>query len=297
MAKTVLITGCSSGIGHALALEFKSQGLRVFATARKTSSIADLEAKGIETVALEVTDSASIAALKDEIVSRTDGRLDYLINNAGRNYTVPALDIELDEVREVFETNVFAVMRMCQTFAPLIIEAKGTIVQIGSLAAVMPYVFGSVYNASKGALHSYTDALRVEVAPFGVRVVNVITGGVASSLTRVERTLPSDSIYLPIAAQYDRRQTHSKEVGVPCEVYAKTVIRKLLHTRKDTLWEGHGAWLVRFLTTFLPRSVLVSVADLNRTVIDLSADSRQDIVMTRMFQLWRLKDTDTKKLK
>lgn len=138
--KSVLITGCTpGGIGHSLAQEFHSKGLRVFATARKTETISDLAAKGIETLALEVTSPESIQKLKDEVATRTGGKLDFLVNNAGRNYTVPATDIEIDEVRLTFETNVFGVMLMCQAFAPLVINAKGTIVQIGSLAAIMPY--------------------------------------------------------------------------------------------------------------------------------------------------------------
>ena len=146
MSRSVLITGCSpGGIGHALAREFKSRGLRVFATARKTDAISDLAADGIETLSLEVNDQDSIQALKTEIASRTGGALDYLVNNAGRSYTVPALDFNIDEARATFETNVFAVMSMCKTFAPLLIQAKGTIVQIGSLAGIMPYAFGSVY--------------------------------------------------------------------------------------------------------------------------------------------------------
>lgn len=132
--KSVLITGCSSGIGHSLALEFKAKGFRVFATARKTDSISDLADQGIETLSLEVTSKESIDEVQKQVSSQTGGKLDILVNNAGRNYTVPALDIEIDEIRETFETNVFSVMRMCQAFAPLLIEAKGTIVQIGSLA-------------------------------------------------------------------------------------------------------------------------------------------------------------------
>lgn len=139
--KSVLITGCNpGGIGNSLAREFHSHGLRVFATARQTSAITDLAELGIETLSLEVTKPDSIAAVKETIASRTGGKLDFLVNNAGRNYTVPALDIDFDEVQSTFEVNVFAVMRMCQALAPLIIEAKGTIVQIGSLAGVMPYV-------------------------------------------------------------------------------------------------------------------------------------------------------------
>ena len=112
-------------------------GFRVFATARAEATISDLTSIGIEAFALDVNKPESITAMKKDIIEKTGGRLDYLVNNAGRNYTYPALDIKMDEAYETFETNVFAVMRMCQAFGPLIINAKGTIVQIGSLAGVM----------------------------------------------------------------------------------------------------------------------------------------------------------------
>ena len=133
--KTCLITGCSSGIGHSLAMEFHRRGLRVFATARSADKLSELSAVGIETLSLEVDKPQSIEAVKQEVSRRTGGRLDVLVNNAGRNYTVPALEVDFDEVQQTFEVNVFAVMRICQAFAPLLIEAKGTIVQTGSLAA------------------------------------------------------------------------------------------------------------------------------------------------------------------
>lgn len=258
MPKSVLITGCSSGIGHALALEFNARGLRVFATARNKESIATLAAKGIETFSLEVTDLDSIKTLQEDIFVRTVGKLDCLVNNAGRNYTVPALDIEIDEARATFETNLFSIMRMCQTFAPLLIESKGTIVQIGSIAGVIPYVFGSAYNASKAALHSYSDSLRVELAPFGVRVVTVVTGGVISNIGRTTRTLPENSIYLPLAEEYHARQSHSQVLGMPNEDYAKSVASKVLGGRKDVVWEGGKSWLVWFVHSFMPKWVLVS---------------------------------------
>lgn len=250
MAKpTVLITGTSSGIGHALALEFHQKGFRVFATARKTSSITDLASAGIETLALEATDAASIAALKAEITSRTGGKLDYLVNNAGRSYTVPALEVEAGEISETFAVNVFAVMLMCQAFAPLLIPARGTIVQIGSLAGVMPYVFGSVYCASKAALHGYSDTLRLELKPFGVRVVTVVTGGVKSQIARTLRMLRDDSIYLPVREDYERRLTHSQEVGMETGVYARSVVAQLTGwRRKTTIWEGEF-----FMPFFFPQ--------------------------------------------
>ncbi|KAL1587899.1 hypothetical protein WHR41_03387 [Cladosporium halotolerans] len=277
MSKSVLITGCSSGIGHALAREFKSKGFRVFATARKTDSIADLTALGIEALALEATSSESIEALKAEITSRTGGKLDYLVNNAGRSYTVPAVEVEMHEIEQTFAVNVFAVMRMCQAFAPLLIEARGTIVQIGSLAGEMPYVFASVYCASKGALHQYTDTLRLELKPFGVRVVNVITGGVKSQIARTFRMLRDDSIYMPVQKDFERRLTHSQSLGMETEVYAKRVVAQLTGwRRKETIWEGAKSWLVWWVTGFMPK-VFIETA------------------MMRMFGLTKLRAINEKK--
>lgn len=274
--KTVLITGCSSGIGHALALEFSRKGFRVFATARNTSSITDLASAGIETLALEATSESSIAALKSEITARTGGKLDFLINNAGRSYTVPALEIEAHEVHETLAVNVVAVMLMCQAFAPLLIEAKGTTVQIGSLAGVMPYVFGSVYCASKAALHAYTNTLRLELKPFGVRVVNVVTGGVKSRIARTVRLLRDDSIYLPVRRDFEKRLTHSQSLGMETERYARSVVGQLIGwRRKTTIWEGSKSWLVWWLTGYMPSFIL-------------------ETAMMRMFGLSKLRPEDAR---
>lgn len=168
------ISRTSSGIGEALAREFHKQGFRVFATARTAAKISFLADVGIETLPLEVNDPDSVTALRDEVSKRTGGRLDYLINNAGRNYTMLALDVDLDEVRDVFETNVVSVMRMCTTFAPLLIAAKGTIVQTGSVAGVM-YVLsiwfhiGNRYandeTAGHTSHHQYTTPQRPRSTP------------------------------------------------------------------------------------------------------------------------------------
>ena len=130
--------------------------------------------------------------------------------------------------------------------------------QLGSLAGVMPYVFGGAYNASKAALHAYSNTLRVELAPFGVKVVIIVTGGVLSQIARVDRVLGPDSLYLPIEADYIRRTKHSQEVGIPADRYAKQVVSKLT-TRNPPreIWVGYGASLVWFASTFLPRSLLV----------------------------------------
>ncbi|KAL9073872.1 MAG: hypothetical protein Q9161_002704 [Pseudevernia consocians] len=253
--KTVLITGCSpGGIGYALATKFHSKGLHVFATARNEKAVTDLKALGIEALQLEVTSPESVAEVKRHISERTSGSLDYLVNNAGRNYTIPALDVDFEEVQATFETNVFSVMRMCQAFAPLLIQAKGTIIQIGSVAAEIPYVFGSTYNASKAALHAYSDTLRIELAPFDVNVMVVVTGGVKSNITRTHRELPEDSLYRPLNADYQRRQLHSQEGAMEGTVYAEGVVRAALGIKPArSLWRGNQAWNVWLLLTLMPR--------------------------------------------
>lgn len=184
----------------------------------------------------------------------------------------------MDEVHATFDTNVYGVMRMCQAFAPLLIEAKGTIVQIGSLAGVMPYVFGSAYNASKAALHAYSDTLRVELSPFGVHVMTIVTGGVKSNIARVDRVLPDDSVYAPIEDVYQRRLKHSQEVGLANEEYARSVVGEVLRTRKKKwVWQGAKSWVMWWVTSWLPKGTM-------------------DWVFYRMFQLWRLKPGVQKKM-
>ena len=236
---------------------FSHSGLRVFATARNPATISDLSDIGIETLSLEVHKPASISALKDSIEKRTSGALDMLVNNAGRNYTIPALDVDFDEVQDLFDINVFSVMRMCQAFSPLLIRAKGMIVHIGSLSGFMPHVFGSPYNASKAALHSYTNCLRVELAPLGVRVVLVYTGGVQSRIARIERELPKDSLYIPANEGYIKRMSHTQQNAMDTDVYAKSVVNQLLKKKpKPWIWEGSYIWLMWFFWTCMPKTFL-----------------------------------------
>lgn len=262
-APTVLITGCSpGGIGHALARKLHERGLRVIATARTTDKLDDLEALGLITLPLTVDSEDSIQECFKQVETVCGGRLDYLINNAGTNLTIPALDVNLDDARKCLETNFFAVVRLVQVFSPLLMNAKGTIVMVGSLAAEMPFVFGSVYNASKAALLSYSDALRVELAPFDVKVITLITGGVRSLLTtKTDRILPATSLYKPIEEHFNRRKLYSAHVGMDPDVYAESVVKQILpgagpwpwrwfmsDARKSWVWVGSGAWLVWFVT-------------------------------------------------
>ncbi|RDW77384.1 hypothetical protein BP6252_05437 [Coleophoma cylindrospora] len=184
---------------------------------------------------------------------------------------MPALDVDLDEARACFETNFFAIIALTQTFIPLLIAAKGLIVNIGSVAGILPYAFGSVYNASKAALHAYSRTLRVELEPFDVRVLVVVTGGVQSNISRTHRSLPENSLYLPLSAEYERRQTHSQENAMPNEAYAREVVAAALKPKPTKwLWRGHQAFVVWFTRAYLGTWLY-------------------DLVLPRMFGLHRLK--------
>ncbi|KAL8753176.1 MAG: hypothetical protein Q9184_005496 [Pyrenodesmia sp. 2 TL-2023] len=248
-----------SRIGNALAREFHSRGLQVFATARKAETIQDLADLGVVTLSLEVTSEQSIDACKNEVAERTGGGLDYLVNNAGRNYTVPAIEADYSEIESIFATNLFAVMRLCKTFMPFLRHSRGTIVQIGSVAGCVPYAWGSIYNASKAALHSYSAALRVEVAPLGVHVITVVTGGVKSRISRDQRRLTEDSAYKRIEKDYMERQVHSQKVGMERHLYAQEVVSQVLHAegwlwRTRTIWAGGMAGTGKWLSWVLPQA-------------------------------------------
>jgi len=165
--KTALITGCSSGIGAALALEFANMGVKVIATARKETDLRKLNDmhQNITALPVDMLDTNSIAALRTEVDRITGGRLDFLVNNAGIHYASMAIDIDVAKVREVFEVNVVAVMQMCKIFSSQLIATRGRIVQIGSVTRSVPMIWQSPYNATKAALSQYTKTLRLVSTP------------------------------------------------------------------------------------------------------------------------------------
>lgn len=137
--KTVLITGCSEGgIGAALARAFHAQGYHVYATLRNPAKAGALEQiDGIEISTLDVTKKDSISQCVQYIEAKTGGRLDVLVNNAGADCTMPLLDVSIEEAKALFELNVWAVLALTQAFAPILVRARGTVVNINSVAAKM----------------------------------------------------------------------------------------------------------------------------------------------------------------
>ena len=175
-AGAALITGCSSGIGHATAQRLLADGYTVYATARRPESIADLEASGARTLALDVTEEASMEAAV-QAVTDAEGTIAVLVNNAGYSQSGAVETVGLDEVRRQFETNVFGLIRMCQLVLPVMrAHGGGRIVNIGSMGGRLTFPGGGIYHATKYALEAISDALRFEVRGFGVDVILVEPG-------------------------------------------------------------------------------------------------------------------------
>jgi NAD(P)-dependent dehydrogenase (short-subunit alcohol dehydrogenase family) len=172
----VLITGCSTGIGRATAERLARNGMTVYATARKLDSIADLQAAGCKTLALDVTSEESMRAAVSA-VEEADGAVGALVNNAGYSQSGAVETVPLDEVRRQFETNVFGLLRMCQLVLPAMRrEGRGRIINLSSMGGKLTFPGGGIYHATKYAVEAISDALRFEVRGFGV-LVSVIEPG------------------------------------------------------------------------------------------------------------------------
>jgi NAD(P)-dependent dehydrogenase (short-subunit alcohol dehydrogenase family) len=175
-SKVVLITGCSSGIGHATAEVMAASGHRVYATARNADAIADLAQRGCRTLALDVTDEQSMRAAV-ATVEEADGAVGVLVNNAGYSQSGAVETLDMDDVRRQFETNVFGLIRMCQLVLPgMRARHSGRIINVSSMGGKLTFPGGGAYHATKHAVEAISDALRFEVKGFGVDVVVIEPG-------------------------------------------------------------------------------------------------------------------------
>ncbi|EXJ87244.1 hypothetical protein A1O3_04203 [Capronia epimyces CBS 606.96] len=258
--KTVLITGCSAGgIGYALAQHFQKRGLTVFATARSLSSMTGLETLPNTTLlALDVTKPAEMAAAVEEVQTRTGGKLDYLVNNSGQQQFRPVLDHDIDQAKDMFEVNFWGVVRMVQAFAPLLIQAKGTLVNIGSIAAYLCPPFSGIYNASKAAVHALDETLRIELAPLQVKVLTVVTGSISTLITKKSPppNLPPTSKYLPTEEYMEHliQGTANFTTSKPA-VFAEQVVQDVLNGVTGKTFRGANATATRFLPPLVPTFV------------------------------------------
>lgn len=261
MMKNVLVTGTSTGIGHSTALELARRGWRVFAGVRKTADGEALarEADGeVHTVLLDVADEASIEAAAALLTEQTGGELHALVNNAGVYLGGPLELMRPDEIRKTLDVNVTGLLLLTRACLPLLRAAQGRIVNISSISGLIAMPGVSVYAASKHAVEAVTDALRVELQPFGIKVVAVEPGGVKTPIwdkgakrdaaAREDRgTAETRELYAPIVRLLEK--LNAKPGGLPPEALADVVTEALESSRpKNRYVVGKDAKALKLLT-------------------------------------------------
>ena len=194
---SIIVTGCSSGIGAHCARALRDDGWRVFATVRKPADLAPLEEAGIEDLLMDYTDGPSIEALVREVEKRTDGRIDALFNNGAYGQPGAVEDLPTEALRRQFETNVFGWHDLTRRIVPLMRrQGHGRIVQCSSILGILPYRFRGAYTASKYALEGLNLTLRMELEGSGIHVSLIEPGPIESRFTANALTHIRESIDL-----------------------------------------------------------------------------------------------------
>jgi NAD(P)-dependent dehydrogenase (short-subunit alcohol dehydrogenase family) len=268
-SKTALITGCSTGIGRDLARRLAQANYTVIATARDPEQLAELPVAS--RLPLDVTDSASIAGATKEVLDRF-GRIDVLVNNAGYAVRGAVEDVSPDDAQKMFDVNVYGVMRMIRAVAPHMRRQKtGRIVNIGSIAGKFVIPVNGTYSATKFALEALSDALRLELAPFGIRVVLIEPGNIRTSFAATAEVhaksilANSDSPYHALYRSYENVSTKLRR-GEPGPETVSEVVQKAIEAAKPK---------ARYLA---------GVPFLTRVALRMG-DSARDSVVGRMFGL------------
>jgi len=268
MTRSLLITGASTGIGQACALAFDREGWTVFAGVRRAEDGRQLAAAASERLhwlLLDVTDPSHIVSARDALEHALGGRgLDALVNNAGIAVAAPVEFVPLDVFRRQFEVNVFGLIAVTQALLPLLRRARGRIVNIGSIAGRVTTPLMSPYCASKHAVEAVTDALRLELAPWGMQVSVIEPGVVATPIwekgTAQMReglaSMPPEALelYAPLIAAMGGVVKRAPGRAAPVESVVRAVRHALESPRPRARYiVGRDAKIRLFLQTLLPR--------------------------------------------
>ncbi|MEP1443522.1 MAG: SDR family NAD(P)-dependent oxidoreductase [Hyphomicrobiales bacterium] len=265
MAKTILITGCSSGIGYVCAHGMKARGWQVFATARKPEDIERLTAEGITTFHLDYTDEASIHACADQVLAATNGRLDVLFNNGAYGLLGAVEDIPTDALREQFEANFFGWHELTRRFIPIMREQEeGRIVQCSSVLGIVSGKHRAPYAATKHAIEAFATSMRIELEPYGIHTSSIRPGPIntkfmpnalatleakidlentvhkqdyADSLKRL-KSGPKSSVFKLEPEAVFKKLVHAAESTRPKAVYSVTTLTYLVDVMRRLLPTG-----------------------------------------------------------
>ncbi|KAI9046250.1 uncharacterized protein KD926_004088 [Aspergillus affinis] len=246
---SALITGCGKGgIGHALASQFIVGGYTVIATLLPNEARDHLEDLGVHVFVSDVTSDSQCESLLESTRVLTQGKLDVLINNAGIVYTMPAVDTDVSQVEKMFAVNVLGPMRMVRVFHKSIVAAKGTIVNIGSIGGIVPYIYG---GQSHILYLPFAETVLIKV-----KVITVISGEVGTNILKrdYDASLPADSIFQPLSEEFKAHVRRTPNTMTPAE-YASGVYAEVQKSSPSAwFWHGNLTTIIRIWDAMLPRT-------------------------------------------
>jgi len=261
----VLITGCSSGIGRALTEAFLLRGYRVYAAVRTAGSLQDLQHAQLRELVLDVNNPDAITSAIAHIEADS-GYLNTLVNNAGFAAMGPVLELDEQRLQQQFATNVFAPVALTRACLPLLRQTASAdqpaqVVNISSISGITTTPFSGAYCASKAALHSLSDALRMELAPFNIQVITVQPGAIESkfgdnSLASLSNLIADDSLYAPLRPFIQARAMASQQNPTPAQAFAEILVQRLDTNPAAVLRIGNGSRVLPLLKWLLPTRLL-----------------------------------------
>ncbi|GFO71843.1 hypothetical protein BJAS_P1609 [Bathymodiolus japonicus methanotrophic gill symbiont] len=264
---TILITGCSTGIGYRTAVLLKQRGYRVIASARKAEDVARLSSEGFETVQLDLADSESIQQAVKQVTAMTEGKIDGLFNNGAFGQPGAVEDLSRDVLREQFETNFFGTHELTNLIIPLMrAQGKGRIIYNSSILGFIAMTYRGAYNASKFALEGLVDTLRLELHGTNIHLSLIEPGPISSDFRKNAFALFQKNIDPTHSPHQETYQTmalrlQKKGPAVPFTLPPDAVVQKVIHAMeakqpKIRYYVTFPTYLFGYLKRFLPASWL-----------------------------------------
>ena len=257
MKRCAIVTGASSGIGKATALELHQNGWNVYAGARRTDRMEPLADKGISSLSLDVTSEDSMATFVQNVLD-SEGRIDALINNAGYGSYGALEDVPLKEARQQFEVNVFGLARMIQLVLPTFREQQaGRIINIWSIGGTLGEPHGAWYHATKFAVEGLSDSIRMELAQFGIDVVVIQPGAIQTEWSGIARArlaqISANGPYGELAEKHAAMLERFDSRGSTPEVVSRIALQACTTRRPKTRYRvGQAAHAMAWLRRLLP---------------------------------------------
>lgn len=252
--KSVIITGCSTGLGYFLAKEFIKKSYKVICISRNSNK--ELLEIGCSFIKTDINDYSQIDKALEKIEA-----VDILINNAGYAQFGPLTDLDIKSIEDQFKTNFFAPLYLIKKCIPILLKSDNPkVVNIGSMSGILPTPFAGAYCSSKSGINMYTDVLRMELSPFGIKVIKVLPGIFRSNFgNRAQENLfiNKNSIYRDIGKKLKKRSYVSQSVNTNTGKYARGVVKRLIKYNSPYLiYTGKGAFSVLLFRRLIPARLL-----------------------------------------